>query len=30
MPTQSGVPGFSSFHAVMNLSLGFVNILFDC
>ena len=27
---QSGAPGFSSFRAVMNLSLGFVNTLFDC
>ena len=30
MLTQSGAPGFSSFHAVMNLSLGFVDTLFDC
>ena len=27
---QSGAPGFSSFRAVMDLALGFVNTLFDC
>ena len=30
MLTQSGAPGFSSFRAVMNLSLKFVETLFDC
>ena len=30
MLTQSRAPGFSSFGAVMNLSLGFVDTLFDC
>ena len=28
--TQSGAPGFSSFRAVMDLALGFVDTLFDC
>ena len=28
--TRSGAPGFSRFRAVMNLSLGFADALFDC
>ena len=30
MLTRSGESGFSSFHAVMDLSLRFVDTLFDC
>ena len=30
MLTQSRAPGFSSFRAVMYLSLRFVDTLFDC